>query len=353
MSLIGAGQPQHEVVTQGIAFLVDSVRPDGSWPIDTNLTTWVSTLSINALGENTPEPAKLRDWLLRQQYRVTHPYTMALPGGWAWTDLSGGVPDADDTPSALLALGQLDDGSDMVLSAARGGVNWLLNLQNRDGGIPTFCKGWGTLPFDRSSNDLTAHTVRAWHAWYPRLDHAYQRRIDLATRKALRFLQDRQNPDGSWAPLWFGNQYAKDVSNLTYGTSRVLKLLEYPSLAAEHPQWQDALARGQSWLLGSQNDDGGWGGRSGTPSSLEETALALEGLALQPERNLPGRAQAIPRGIEYLDRTTEQGREFPASPIGFYFANLWYFEKLYPLVFTVAALKKVRAFVDFQTSGIS
>ncbi len=26
------------------------------------------------------------------------------------------------------------------------------------------------------------------------------------------------------------------------------------------------------------------------------------------------------------------------SPIGFYFAKLWYYERLYPLIFTVAAL---------------
>ena len=29
-----------------------------------------------------------------------------------------------------------------------------------------------------------------------------------------------------------------------------------------------------------------------------------------------------------------------ATPIGFYFARLWYFEKLYPLIFTVAALRR-------------
>ena len=44
------------------------------------------------------------DWLLGQQYRDVHPYTNADPGGWAWTDLSGGVPDADDTPGAVLAF---------------------------------------------------------------------------------------------------------------------------------------------------------------------------------------------------------------------------------------------------------
>src|SRR5439155_12512843 len=81
-----------------------------SWPIDTNLATWVTTLAINALGDDVPLDARpgLRAWLLRQQYRVVHPYTNAAPGGWAWTDLPGGVPDGDDTPGAMLALMNLD-----------------------------------------------------------------------------------------------------------------------------------------------------------------------------------------------------------------------------------------------------
>jgi len=48
------------------------------------------------------------------------------------------------------------------------------------------------------------------------------------------------------------------------------------------------------------------------------------------------------RGLTYLDRATDRGTRFPPSPIGFYFANLWYFEKLYPIIFTVAALERVR-----------
>ena len=34
--------------------------------------------------------------------------------------------------------------------------------------------------------------------------------------------------------------------------------------------------RGVAWLLAAQNADGGWGGAAGTPSSIEETALAVE-----------------------------------------------------------------------------
>src|SRR5205814_4678124 len=118
---------------------------------------------------------------------------------WAWTDLPAGVPDADDTPGAMLALRHLGE-SEETRAAARAGVVWLLDLQNADGGIPTFCRGWGALPFDRSSADLTAHALRAWLAWYdhlPKLQH----RIHHGARRAWQFLTRTQRPDGGWAPL--------------------------------------------------------------------------------------------------------------------------------------------------------
>src|SRR5262249_46734 len=49
LSLASIGLAEHPVATKGVEFLVNSVRPDGSWPIDTNLSTWVTTLAINAL----------------------------------------------------------------------------------------------------------------------------------------------------------------------------------------------------------------------------------------------------------------------------------------------------------------
>ena len=90
----------------------------------------MTTLSINALGDDVPLDARpgLRAWLLRQQYRVVHPYTQAAPGGWAWTDLPGGVPDGDDTPGAMLALMNLESvprpsGSGLVYSGEPEGVS--------------------------------------------------------------------------------------------------------------------------------------------------------------------------------------------------------------------------------------
>jgi squalene-hopene/tetraprenyl-beta-curcumene cyclase len=277
---------------------------------------------------------------LSQQNRAVHPYTHAAPGGWAWTDLSGGVPDADDTPGALLALAKLGPPDACTLDAAAAGVRWLLDLQNADGGIPTFCKGWTGLPFDRSSADLTAHTLLAWAAWRSHLDEPLRKRIDHGVSRAVAYLISMQGQDGQWAPLWFGNQHASEIENLTYGTSRVLRVAAANAdLGVKDLAWNDALERAALWIAANQNPDGGWGGRIGTPSSVEETALAVEGQAAVRD---PDDA-AIARGVAWLAEHTRGGTHFPPSPIGFYFANLWYFEKLYPLLFTTAALSSVSA----------
>ena len=99
-----AARAAHPVVRRGVSFLLKSARPDGSWPIDTNLATWVTTLSINALAAATGDVGALGclDWLLSCQHQQLHPFTHAAPGGWGWSDLSGAVPDVDDTSGALL-----------------------------------------------------------------------------------------------------------------------------------------------------------------------------------------------------------------------------------------------------------
>jgi squalene-hopene/tetraprenyl-beta-curcumene cyclase len=430
MSLAGKGLADHVVVKRAVGFLCESARPDGSWPIDTNLATWVTTLSINALQEHVPDDLRpgLSKWLLDQQYKEVHPFTNAAPGGWAWTDLPGGVPDGDDTPGAMLALSRLEQaprrsgshGSEMpelrgacsslpgtdetpppsdtsemeeatlpdeppALAEPLGnGIEWLLNLQNRDGGFPTFCRGWGTLPFDRSSADITAHSLRAlsrwlagpgnfdrdlWKSWgRSSLRYLVARhsvwidsedifaeadelgRDGLLTAKCVArielgflFLQKMQRPNGSWVPLWFGNQFAENDENPVYGTSRVL--MAYRDLGMlDAPEAQRAAA----WLASVQeplpepssldpcpSTARGWGGDAGIAPSVEETALAAEVL-LEFE---PYRKNAFD-GISWLiDRVVDGSVSVP-TPIGFYFARLWYFERLYPLIFAVSALRR-------------
>lgn len=377
MSLASIGRHDHIVCREAIRFLVENVRADGSWPIDTNLATWVTTLAINALGtrladENRSEQwsltPELYAWVAGCQHRERHPFTGADPGGWGWSDLSGAVPDADDTPGALLALSVVPPDVHALgvkpTAIYVQGLEWLISLQNSDGGWPTFCRGWGMLPFDRSGTDLTAHAIRAIRA-IAGSDNTHKSRGRLMSdviADGFRYLTKHQRPDGSWLPLWFGNQHRHDDENPLYGTSRVL--LAYRDLKRMD---SDEARRGVAFLLSQQNADGGWGG-SGVPdssnrdprttndepttdihSSVEETALVVEALlgavpdtggqvlsADLPAENL---RRAVCRGVQWLILGVESGRFREPSPIGFYFAKLWYYEKLYPLIFTVSALR--------------
>jgi len=379
MSLAATKRTDHEVTKAGVKFLINSVREDGSWPIDTDLATWNTTLALHALnsgGENLAELTPLK-WLLSCQYKETHPFTGSPPGGWGWTDLTGSVPDADDTPGALLALAawrnrELDatdqeaDSATLetVVSAAENGVLWLLGLQNRDGGWPTFCRGWGKLPFDRSGADLTAHAMRALHAWKDSLteNQNLAPRIEKAMKRGRRYLERQQHEDGSWVPLWFGNQDHSEEENPVYGTAKVLAAF----VALDETETIPAN-RGFQWLVEHQNLDGGWGGdcrqaslaaatktedtgktaqsrknnengKFDTVSSIEETALAVEALLAAPIHEKI--EMSINKGLEFLVSAIEQGRHTQPAPIGFYFAKLWYYEEAYPLTFTVSALGK-------------
>jgi squalene-hopene/tetraprenyl-beta-curcumene cyclase len=358
MSLAGSALVEHPVVNQGLKFLLKSQRSDGSWPIDTNLATWVTTLALNALGEaaaqvlSAQERSALASWLLAQQYQREHPYTHAAPGGWAWTDLPGGVPDADDTAGALLALRKLLNSQLSTLnSQLSGGLTWLLDLQNKDGGLPTFCRGWGALPFDRSSPDLTAHALAAWQVWREALSPQLQRRITTAMGRALDYLQRTQRPNGSWVPLWFGNQRAPEEENPTYGTARVLKALAHLETTPT-AGLTDTIEKATQWLLGAQNTDGSWGGAAGCPGSVEETALAVQALAAVGgvDQFYAGSQSgilraAVERGTLWLLARIESNEWTQPAPIGFYFAKLWYYERLYPVIFTVGALREATAFL--------
>ena len=393
------------VVQNGIRFILDSVLDDGSWPIDTNLATWTTTLSVNALNvrtktklaadpvarnivesnSNTTETIersggtdeqtavaydddisqlKCLDWILSCQNKQVHPFTNSPPGGWGWTNLSGAVPDADDTPGAMLSIAKMHACGNVtqakqseIESAAISGVDWLLKLQNRDHGWPTFCRGWGKLPFDRSGSDITAHCLRGIHAWrdlYPD-----QKRLNRAIDRGVRYLTKNQRSDGSWLPLWFGNQDHPEEENPVYGTAKVLaaffelNLLDTP-----------AAQSGMNCLKKSQNRDGSWGGGISTAKSIqfeaaknrkrtvsgsvEETALAVEALLFEEKSlvNSGSNREQIENGLKWLIEAVETDCFQIDWPIGFYFAKLWYHERLYPQIFTVAALGRAVGLIE-------
>jgi squalene-hopene/tetraprenyl-beta-curcumene cyclase len=215
--------------------------------------------------------------------------------------------------------------------AAAAGINWLLALQNRDGGWPTFFRGRGHESLDGSGPDLTAHALRAlrtWQYWVA------DRSIDEAIRRGMAYLEASQRPDGSWRPQWFGNPWFPNDENPICGTAQVL--LAYRDLdQVDHP----AAQRGLAWLAAAADPSGGWGGgpvEPRGPSSVEETAMAVEALLSAPNDS---RWQGVvAAGLGWLVQAVQQSRHCQSAAIGLHTARLWYYEKDYPLVFTVSAL---------------
>jgi squalene-hopene/tetraprenyl-beta-curcumene cyclase len=127
---------------------------------------------------------------------------------------------------------------------------------------------------------------------------------------------------------------APGQANPVLGTARVLR-----AYAGTRQELKPARA-GVRYLVGTQNDDGGWGGAAGVTSSIEETALAVT--ALCDWRSRPEVVGSVARGTNYLVQRVEDGTWLTdPAPIGLYFAHLWYSEALYPAVWTVEALGKI------------
>ena len=347
MCLISSGLENNAVVKKGINFLSKQQRTDGSWPIDTDLSTWVTTLTIKALGSNIDQyltnsrTAQLRSHLLNIQYKERHPFNNAMPGGWGWTNFSGSVPDVDDTCGAILALLKTYDGDEKETEAIINGCKWLLAQQNRDGGFPTFCKGWGRLPFDRSCSDLTGHSFCALISTVekPGLHIPEELRKDFynSASKGFEYLKREQHKSGYWLPLWFGNQMTEDKTNPVYGTSKVCI---YLSDCKKYNCLNDKLktsielmtADARNYLLQQQNNDGSWGGAIGINGTIEETSLVISALS-------PTSEESCIKGFQWME-DAYKNEGLRSNPIGLYFAALWYDEKLYPIIYYIEALRR-------------
>lgn len=347
MTMIGAGNENHIVCKRAEEFLINSIREDGSWPIDTNLTTWVTTLAINSFTNDTfskiEQKEDVLNWILSQQINEIHPFTKSKPGGWAWIDLEGGVPDGDDTAGALLALKRFYKEFPNVKNDAFKGIEWLISIQNNDGGFPTFCRGWGKLPFDASCADITAHVLRAFQEWINEMELVFQIQIKESIKAAIRYLKNCQREDGSWLPLWFGNEEDENHLNPVYGTAQVIYGLK--QLKDSQEVTKKIIEKGEAFLNEIQNSDGGWGGNKNIISSIEETALAVR--ALIDKTSNEEELDSIQKGIKWLlyqiDNNCEQ---LEAKPIGLYFASLWYYENMYPYVYANSALTEYNSMYD-------
>lgn len=338
MCMAEAGLKEHTVTHRCAQFLHQTQREDGAWPIDTNLAGWVSSLSSRAIGDmlSDTERKSLSDTIRQNATKQRHPFTGAPAGGWGWTNLSGSVPDGDDTSGALVALHSLLKGQ--YVPEVGAGIDWLIKLQNRDGGMPTFCCGWGKLPFDRSTPDITAHAILAMSLWCDVLPDSQQSRCRKSITRMRLWLDKTMTDEGSWNPLWFGDQEAtsqfrveglefKVEANPVYGAATIIDYMKTAGITLT----LDA----KDFLLKCQNPDGGWGGNRGVPSKVTLTAKAIGALRhFRPETD-----EAIRRAVDYLYARYESGTLYSREPIGLYFSRLWYSEDLYNPIYILTALR--------------
>lgn len=223
-----------------------------------------------------------------------------VPGGWGFSDSNTINPDVDDSTAALRAIQRLAAKDNHHLDAWNRGLNWVLSMQNRDGGWGAFEKdtdlewlswlpidGAKSVATDPSTPDLTGRTLEF-------LGSAGLKRDLPFIRRGTEWLLDHQEQDGSWYGRW-GICYL-------YGTWAAITGLTATGMDVTHA----AITRGTKFLLEAQNEDGGWGescrsdiAREYVPlgtSTPSQTAWALDALIAVHARP----TEAIDRGIRSL-----------------------------------------------------
>lgn len=233
------------------------------------------------------------------------------PGGWAFQYANPHYPDLDDTAVVVMAMDRADrtpGSSPRFAPAIERAREWIVGLQSRNGGWAAFDANndreyLNNIPFsdhgallDPPTADLTARclSMLAQLGERPATNPAMARAID--------FLRRDQHPEGSWYGRW--------GMNYIYGTWSVLCALN----AAEMPHDAPEIRKAVNWLISIQNADGGWGedgtsykldyrGHEAAPSTASQTAWALLGLMAAGEIDHP----SIARGVTYLLGT--QNRE--------------------------------------------
>jgi squalene-hopene/tetraprenyl-beta-curcumene cyclase len=354
---------------------------------------WDTAITLRALAASglSAEHAAARksvEWLLSQEVTRRGDWARTVkaePGGWCFEYANEFYPDVDDSIMVVMALasqmesggavtagaetppgeGVLADGVhwidqtkvasaaeakrrllglDKLAGATQRAVAWVMAMQNRDG-------GWGA--FDRNNDhEFLCHVPFADHnamidpstpdlagRVLEMLGQLGRKVGDPAVDRAVKYIRDNQEADGSWFGRW--------GVNYIYGTWQVLVGLRAVGVSADDP----AMVRGANWLLAYQQPSGGWGEtpdsyakphlRGQGPATASQTAWAILGLIAA------GRASSVAaqRGVQFLlENQCEDGTWLETQFTGTGFPQVFYLRyHYYPIYFPLLALSQMSA----------
>ncbi|MCM3631822.1 squalene--hopene cyclase [Paenibacillus camelliae] len=313
-SLLALGYDrQHPTIKKAIEGLIQMRCYSSSHTVtiqNSPSTIWDTALLSYALQQanvkaSHPAILKANSYIVNMQQHKKGDWSVhnegAAPGGWGFSESNTINPDIDDTTAALRAIYSMSQENESYKEASVLGLNWVLSMQNSDGGWPAFEKNvdnkmvtWLALDgakaaaIDPSTADLTGRTLE-YLGHYSKLKHDNHH-----IQRGIRWLMNNQEADGSWYGKW-GICYI-------YGTWAALTGLSAVGITSSDKQVQKAI----EWLYSIQNRDGGWGESCTsdrrmqyTPlhhSTPSQTAWALDALIAMHDRP----TSAINRGIKRL-----------------------------------------------------
>ena len=298
---------------------------------------WDTAYALFALGEagvpkTDPRMVKAADWTLQKQVRNPGDWTVknkkGKPAGWYFEFNNEFYPDVDDSAMVALGLSKVEhpNGRYQVESVQRA-IDWILSMQCKNGGFASFDKDndrmvFQHIPFadhnamlDPPTVDITGRILEMFATYGYDKNHK-------AVKRALKFIREEQEPDGSWFGRW--------GVNYIYGTALVLRGLE--AIGIDHHE--SYVQQAAEWLRMVQNPDGGWGETCGSyddpstrgvgPSTPSQTAWAVMGLLAASDT----RSESVAKGIAYLLKT--QKKDGPSSGS---WDEAWYTGTGFPRVF--------------------
>jgi len=273
-------------------------------------------------------------------------------GGWPFSTRAHGWPISDCTAEGIKASLLLESRNMSRVPRERldDAVEFILSLQNRDGGWATYERTRGPkwlellnpsdvfarIMVDYSYVECTSACVQALAAYArasPMLEARRRRAIFRAIDRGGQFLISDQRADGSWEGSW--------GVCFTYGTWFGVSGVVAAGVRPEHPSLR-AAAR---FLLERQRSDGGWSETlescrrrsytEGTRSHAVMTSWALLALAAAGEIN----SDAVQRGVSWLRAQQRPDGRWPAEPIaGVFNRNCAIHYHAYLFIFPVWAL---------------